>query len=99
MVTQFDDKGKIFTQVVTKTPVSVVINTAHHLIHGSIHVRPGERVIDELNHSQTFLAVTDAKITDLEGSPLFESAFLTLNTDQIIWLVPSDEMQSTKVEG
>jgi hypothetical protein len=94
MVTQFDDKGKIFTQIISKKPVTVIIQTNLQMIRGTIHVRPNERVIDELNHSQPFLAVTEAEVMDAQGAPLFASNFLTLNTAQIVWMIPVDEMSA-----
>ncbi len=96
MVTQFDDKGKIFTQVISKRPYSVIIQTTRQTIRGTIHVRPTERVIDEINHSLKFIAVTDATVTDDEGKFMYESSFVTLNTDQIVWILPVDEIQANK---
>lgn len=96
MVTQFDDKGKIFTQVISKKPVAVVIQTVQQTIRGTIHVRPTERVIDELNHSQPFLAVTEADVLAEDGSVAYTCNFLTLNTDHIVWIIPSDEITAQK---
>jgi hypothetical protein len=92
MVTQFDDKGKIFTQIISKKPVAVVIQTNQQLIRGTIHVRPNERVIDELNHSQPFLAVTEAEVLTGNGDVIFSCNFLTLNTSHIVWMIPADEI-------
>jgi hypothetical protein len=94
MVTQFDDKGKIFTQVISKKPVAVVIQTRQQQIRGTIHVRPNERVIDELNHSQPFLAVTEAEILASDGSVIYSCNFLTLNTSHIVWMIPIDEIHT-----
>jgi len=99
MVTQFDDKGKIFTQVISKKPIAVVIQTSEHLIRGIIHVRPTERVIDELNHSQPFLAVTAAEVLGADGSAAYSSNFLTLNVNHIIWIIPLDEINEQDGEG
>ena len=96
MVTQFDDKGKIFTQVISKKPVAVIIQTSHHTIRGTIHVRPTERVIDELNHTQPFMAVTEVCVSDENGNILYESHFLTLNTSHISWIIPADEVTEAK---
>ena len=96
MVTQIDDKGKIFTQVISKKPVAVVIQTTQQTIHGTIHVRPADRVIDELNHSQPFLAVTEAEVMAGDGSIAYTCSFLTLNTDHIVWVIPADEITSEK---
>jgi hypothetical protein len=92
MVTKFDDKGKIFTQVISKKPYTVIIQTTRQTIRGTIHVRPNERVIDEINNSAKFIAVTDATVVDLDGNMLYQSSFVTLNRDQIIWLLPMDDI-------
>jgi hypothetical protein len=94
MVTQFDDKGKIFTQVISKKPVTVIIQTDKQTIRGTIHVRPTERVIDELNHTQPFMAVTDASVLDENGAVIYSCNFLTLNTDHIVWIIPADEINA-----
>lgn len=96
MFSQFEDKGKIFTQVVSKKPVSVIIQTAKNRIHGKIHIRPEDRVKDELNRREIFIAVTDAVVYSSENEILFTSSFLTLNTEQIIWLIPEGELRETK---
>ena len=98
MITEFDDKGKIFTNVVSKRPVAVTIQTLHHLMHGEIHVVPGERLKDELNSSEKFIAVTNAEVKDASGSTLFRSAFITLNLDHILWLIPDEELQTGEME-
>lgn len=95
MVTQYDDKGKIFTQVVSKRPVRVIIQTVREQIHGTIYVRPEERVIDELNTPSTFIAVTDARVNDEAGAQLYACEFLTLNKEQVVWIIPDEEIQPT----
>lgn len=93
MNTQFEEKGKIFTQVITKNPVDVIIQTTHHKIIGKIHIRPSDRLIDELNKADRFIAVTDATIyiPGSENDVYYESEFLTVNCDQIIWMLPLNE--------
>lgn len=94
MVTQYDEKGKIFTQVISKKPVPVIIQTTHHTIRGILHVRPSERIIDELNASIQFIAITEASVLDLQGNLIYKSNFLTLNKEQVIWIIPDEEIQS-----
>jgi hypothetical protein len=72
----------------------VVIQTRQQLIRGTIHVRPTERIIDELNHSQPFLAVTEAEILAVDGGVSYTCNFLTLNTSHIVWMIPVDEIQT-----
>jgi len=44
-----DEKGKIFTEVVTKLPVPIMMQTTTHRVLGNIHVRPDQRLKDELD--------------------------------------------------
>lgn len=93
MVMHHDEKGKFFTRVISKSPVSAVIQTAQNIIHGTIHVRPDARLKDDINElGEHFLAVTDATIYDLQNVVLYRATFLVLNVDHITWIIPQDEL-------
>jgi len=92
MVTHYDEKGKIFTQVVSKHPVQVIIQTVQNKIRGTIYVRPDWRVKDELNVSDRFLAVTNAVIVGSQNEELYQTGFLVVNTSHIIWVLPEEEL-------
>ena len=85
-----DDKGKIFTEVVTKIPVRVIVQTVTHLAHGKIHIRPDERLKAELDRDEPFLAMTDVTIFDASGVMLRHADFLAVRRDQIVWVLPED---------
>lgn len=91
MVTSFDDKGKIFTQVVHKRPVAVTIQTLQHTIRGTLHVRPDQRVKDELNGKELFIAITDATVFNQTGDPLYQNPLMIINTDHVVWVIPEDD--------
>lgn len=91
MTLPYDDKGKIFTEVVSKEPVAVIIQTSLNRIEGAIHARPGERLKDELNHQDRFVAITDAVIYDLSGQEVQRNDLLLLNRDAILWVLPRTE--------
>lgn len=91
-IQDFDEKGKIFTNIVPKTPVAATIQTSTHRIHGEVYIKPDERLKDELNHSEQFIAVTNAQIFNEQGEVAYDSEFLTLNKDQIIWLIPDHDL-------
>jgi hypothetical protein len=91
MNSQFDEKGKIYTNKVFKIPVLVKIRTLSHLIHGEVFIKPGERLKDEINNSEQFLAVSNASIYNDQGDKLFQSNFLIVNLDQMVWLIPEEE--------
>ncbi len=99
MSIHYDDKGKFYTEYVTKNSVEVSIQTLTNRIKGLIFVRVGERVSDELNRSSQFLAVTEATIYDLNGSELNKSPFMTVNRDQIVWLALEEKSKSTAQDG
>jgi len=95
MSIEFNDKGKYFTDIVSKSAVLAVIQTVTHRIEGSIHVRINERIKGELDRDELFLAVTDAKIFASDGSVLFQTAFLTVARSQIVWVIPSEAPEAT----
>lgn len=95
MTTQYDEKGKIFTQVVAKRRVQVTIQTSQNIIRGTVYVRPDARVKDELNaiaDRERFLAVTDAVLFSLQDDELFHTNFMVLNVNHIIWITPEEEV-------
>lgn len=93
MTTQYDEKGKIFTEVISKRPVPVIIRTVDNIIHGTVYARPDIRLIDELNASRNrFAAVTDVTVLSLEKVALYQSSFLVISIDQIVWIIPQDEL-------
>jgi hypothetical protein len=96
MFTSFEDKGKIFTNIVTKEPVEVIIQTNIHQIHGFVHVRPDDRIKDEINLNERFLAVTNATISTIEGTKLCNIEFLAVNREQIIWIYPKETAESSE---
>ena len=91
MTFEYDDKGKFFTDVISKNPVSALVQTTTHLIEGTIHVRKDERVKDELGRTENFLALTDARIIDTDGNTLYENNFIAVHRGQIVWVLPKED--------
>jgi hypothetical protein len=87
----YDDKGKIFTDVVSKTVIPAVIQTTQHLVRGNIHVRHDERLKDELDRDKLFLAITDATVVAANGQELHKTRFLAVRRTQIVWVMPADD--------
>ncbi len=88
----FEEKGKLFTEVITKICIEVIIQTTGFRIYGKVHVRPGERLKDELDRNEPTLAVTDAIIYDAEGkSQIIKSNFVAVQKPHIIWILPDSE--------
>lgn len=101
MSIHYDDKGKFYTDVITKEAVPVLIQTPTNRIRGNVYIRPGERIKDQINQDDTFLAVTEAILYDLAGEELYRSSFLLVNREYLIWLLPEDQMREpiSRAEG
>jgi hypothetical protein len=91
MSIEFNDKGKYFTDIISKTAVPAMIQTVTHRIQGVIHVRVNERVKNELDRDEAFLAVTDAKVLNDDSSVLFEAPFMSVARSKIVWVIPSED--------
>ena len=99
MITEFDQKGKLYTDVVLKKNVPATIQTITHRIHGELHIRPDERLTDELIRSENFLAITNVTVFDSRGQLVYHADFLSLNREHIIWLIPDDEITNDEHTG
>jgi len=94
-----DFKGKYFTEVISKDVVRTIIQTLTVRIIGDIYVRPGERLKDELNKSEKFIAVTNADVLNARGDKLYHTEFLTVNLDHVLWMSPVDATSEWTAEG
>jgi hypothetical protein len=92
MSTVYDSKGKIFTNVVSKQAIEVIIQMPSQQVRGNIHVRAGERMKDELDSAEIFMAVTDATVFDSNGEELYKTEFIVVNRDHIVWIIPEEEL-------
>lgn len=91
MSLHYDEKGKFFTDYVSKESIQAVIQTTTNRIEGNLYLRSGERVSDMLNRSEKFIAVTDSVIFGPEGNELYKCDFLAINLDLVVWLLPTEE--------
>jgi hypothetical protein len=99
MTTEYDEKGKFYTNVVSKVAVPSIIQTTTHLIRGFVHVRQGDRYKDELETNEQYTAITDASIYDADGKVLFTSPFLAIQRGQIVWIMPANEDANKATKG
>lgn len=91
MATEYDDKGKYFTDIISKQAIGATVQTVAQKIEGSIHVRRNERITDELDRDEPFLPMTSAKVFDHEGRMQYECDFITIRRSQIVWIIPREE--------
>lgn len=90
MTNEYDEKGKIFTRVVQKDALYVRVQTVTHLITGEMYVEHEQRLKDNLEFAEQFIAITTAKVFTLTGTLTYQADFLTLNRDHIVWLALED---------
>jgi Family of unknown function (DUF6812) len=88
---EYDDKGKIFTDVVSKVAIYATIQTTMHMLRGRIHVHRDQRVIDELDLSENFIALTDVTVLGADGQTLFQAPFLAVRRSHIVWVLPEQQ--------
>jgi Family of unknown function (DUF6812) len=88
---EFDDKGKFYTDIISKVTIPAMIQTTQHRIQGLVHIRPNGRFKDELDNDEPFLAVTAAKVFNEIGEVLFEADFISVRRSQIVWVIPHEE--------
>ncbi len=91
MTIEYDEKGKFYTDVITKLPVSCLIQTTTHLMRGFVHVRQGERLKNELEREETFLAVTNVTILGADGEVLYTAPFMAVMRTQVVWVMPAGD--------
>jgi hypothetical protein len=91
MSIEYDEKGKFFTDVVTKVSIPATVQTTNQLLRGEVHIRKGERLKDELDRDETFLAMTNVSVYGVDGQVQFDAPFLAVQRSQIIWVLPDQE--------
>ena len=97
MTIEYDEKGKRFTDIVTKRAVYATLQTTSHVMRGYVHVRRDQRIKDELDRDEIFLAITDVSVLAADGQVLYQAPFLAIHRDHIIWVLP--EQQKTEEES
>ena len=74
--------------VIQTTLLPIVLQTHTNRIKGKIHLRENERIKDALNTSDSFIAITEVKVFDVEGLALiYETGFLAINLAKISWVI------------
>jgi hypothetical protein len=94
MTIAYDEKGKVFSRIVTKDVIYARIQTVTNLITGEIYIEHEKRIKDVLEFAETFIAITAAKVYNLDGTLAYESSFLTLNRNHIVWLAIEEDAKA-----
>ena len=91
MSIEYDEKGKFYTNVISKITIVSLLQTSTHLIRGAVHVRQGDRLKDELENEEDYIAVTNASIYDSNGAVAYSNPFLAVQKSQIVWIMPVED--------
>ncbi len=91
---RFDAKGKFFTDLVTKEPIRVLVQTASQVLVGTMYMQREHRLLDELNDGPgDFLAMTDVWVFHEDAGALHYTAnFLALSKAHVHLVVPVSEL-------
>jgi len=92
MSTKYDQSGKIFSHVVSKEPVRIILQTRTSRIEGEIYRKHDERILDAINEGFQFIAVTNAVIYESrQGEEVARKVeFVAVNREAIEWLTPEE---------
>lgn len=96
MTIEYDEKGKIFTDIVSKVAIQATVQTTTHMLRGNIHVRRDQRIKDELDISENFLAMTEVSVLGPDGQALFQAPFLAVRRSHIVWVIPEPTKHEEK---
>jgi hypothetical protein len=96
MTIEYDEKGKIFTEIISKVPIQATIQTTTHLMRGRLHVRRDQRIKDELDINENFIALTDVSVLGPDGQTLFQAPFMAVRRSHIIWVIPEQSKSEEK---
>ena len=97
MTIEYDEKGKIFTEIISKVPIQATVQTTTHLMRGRLHVRRDQRMKDELDANENFIALTDVSVLGPDGQTLFQAPFMAVRRSHIIWVIPEQDKTEEKV--
>jgi hypothetical protein len=94
MTINFDDKGKYFTDIISKEAVKARIQTTNQYIEGEIHIRHECRLKDELDLDEPFLAITNACVFNPAREVLFRTQFIAVRRDQVVWITTARDIEA-----
>ncbi|MFL5733750.1 MAG: hypothetical protein ACJ78Q_11160 [Chloroflexia bacterium] len=86
---RIDERGKFFTERISKGQIDVLITTINGHVRGFIYLSHGQRVKDMLNTgNERFIAVSEATASSNNGSDVMEADLMAVNKDHIVSVVP-----------
>jgi hypothetical protein len=99
MMERLDNKGKFYTEVISKNLVKVSLRTGVDLLSGNLHITPGQRLKDELDQQDQFIALTDGDLISENGEVIRSFDFIAVKKEQIIWVIEEESRDSDSTQG
>lgn len=90
---RIDAKGKYYTKRVSTDELAVIVRTEQGTIHGFLHLHPNNRLSDEVERDGKFLSLTEVHVETVDGTT-FETEFLAVNKDAILWITPAQAVEN-----
>lgn len=80
---------------IEKEEKAIIAYTTHFKIKGKVFTPPGGRLSDFISGvaQKKFIPVADVIVTDIAGNQILRTKFLELNKDEIIFMVPEEELK------
>jgi hypothetical protein len=92
MQTHVDEKGKYFTDHVTKRGMPIVASIRGAVVRGVVHLALDNRLKDEMNNGERFIAITQAQVWDASEKQMqYQTDLLIVNKEQIVWIFPAPD--------
>lgn len=66
----------------------VTLLSENYRIVGDVHLVAGARLTDYLTEAKSFIAVTNATVTDHSGREVLSAPFVNVNRDRVEVIVP-----------
>ncbi len=86
-----DEKGKYYTNHINKRTISVIAQIENNIVRGIVHLTLDNRLKDELNTDESFIAITQAQVTERGNDRiLYKSDVLIVNKQRIVWILPRE---------
>jgi hypothetical protein len=99
MITRIDSNGKIFTDRVRKERVACIIQTITQRIRGEAFKTTENRMLDDLNGGEQFIALTAAEILGSGDEVLARAEFMVINKQHIVWVLPAEDRSAEDQEA
>jgi hypothetical protein len=88
---RIDEKGKFFTAHITKLRLPITACIGNWIVEGIVHLQSDNRLKDELNEGETFVAITHARVMEAgTGKLVHEPEVLIVHKAQIVWIFPRE---------